>query len=215
MTSTLGTVAETTEIMTDAVVHDNPDERPVKSKRTASDRLKTGRASTHPVVLDPAAKRARLLIAADPLLPPTSAPPPPPPPARRNASCLSTIPGECHRPTIWSGVNDGGEWRPCDDPYEQQFAGDAQYDESWRCNSYRCPAPLHDNSRWDEHTPLLYDYQPSSPFRSSLHVPPRRPPRDEFEGRQQTSMSSIHFQDFNAFRDAVQREIQRVSLSFR
>jgi hypothetical protein len=70
MASTLGTVEETTKNMTEAAVYDNPDDRPVKSsKRAASDRLKTGRASTHPVVLDPAAKRARRLN--EDLLPPT------------------------------------------------------------------------------------------------------------------------------------------------
>jgi hypothetical protein len=145
MASTLGTVEETTEDMTEAVVHDNPDDRPVKSKRAASDRLKTGRASTHPIVLDPAAKRARQLIAADPPLPPTSAPPPPP--AGRNASSSATFPGERHRPVVWSEVNHGGDWRPRNDPYEQQFASDAQYNESWRHDPYRRPAPLHDNWR--------------------------------------------------------------------
>jgi hypothetical protein len=141
---------------------------------------------THPVVLDPAAKRARLLLAADLPLPLTSAPPPPPLPAGRNVSCSSTFPGEKHRPSAWSGVNHGGEWRPRNDPYDQQFDGDAQYVDSWIRNSYRRPAPLHNDRRWDEHTPLPYNYQPFIPFRSSMHMPPRGPTRDAYEGGQQT-----------------------------
>jgi hypothetical protein len=69
---------------------------------------------------------------------------------------------------------------------------------------------LNDYRHWDDHMPLPYGYQPSSPFRSSLHVPPRGPPRNEFEGQQQNSSSSVHFRDFS---DAVHREIQRVSLT--
>jgi hypothetical protein len=209
MTSTLGTVAETTEIMTEVDVHDNPDERPVRMKRTMSERLKTGRASTH---LWSLTRRPNGRVCSSPL-PPKLAPPPPP--AGRNASCMSTNPGENQRPSAWSGVDHGGEWAPHEYPYDQQFAGDAQYGDLWRRDSFRCPAPPHDDRRWDEHTPLLYNYQPSSPFQSLLHMPLRGLSKDAFEGRQQASTSGLHFQDFSAFRDAVQQEIQRVSLSFR
>jgi hypothetical protein len=132
---------------------------------------------------------------------PTPAPPLPPlpPPAWRNASCTSIYPGENQRPSAWSGVDHGGDWRPHNDPYDQQLASEAQYDNLWRRDSFRCPAPLHDDRSWDDHTPLPYNHQPSSPFRSLLHVPPRGPVKDAFEGHQQASMSGLHFQDFSAF----------------
>jgi hypothetical protein len=209
MTSTLGTVNEATEIVMEATVHDPPEEeerlRPVKkdkspkvqkdqSKKTISDRHKIGRVSTHPVILDPAAQRAQ--VSAEPT---RRTPPPPPPQAGRFATSSGTYPGKGH----------GRDWHPCE-PYRQ----DAQYDktlwsESWRRNSYNHPAPLHDFRCWESHMPLPYSYQPLSPYRSSLHVPPREPPRNKYEGLQQTSSSSIHFLDFSAFSDAVQRELYR------
>jgi hypothetical protein len=208
MTSTLGTIDEATKILTEATIHNPLEEeerlQPVQkdksprvqknqSKRTTSNRHKTGRVSTHHVILDPAAQRAQQVSTE----PPRRTPPPPPLQAGRFATSSATYPGEGH----------GGDWCPCE-PYGQ----DAQYDEtSWRRDSYNHPAPLHDFRRCESHMPLPYGYQLSSPYRSSLHVPPREPPRNEYEGLQQTSSSSVHFLDFSAFSDAVQREIQRVS----
>jgi hypothetical protein len=205
MTSTFSTVDEATENVTEATVHDTPEEEdrlgPVKlSKRTTLNRHKTGRLSTHPVILDPVAERAQQVSTEPPRRTPPL-PPPPPPQAGRFATSSATYPGDGH----------GGEWRPRDKPYGQ----DSQYDEmlwseSWRRDSYNHPALLHDYRCWDGRMPLPYGYQPLSPYRSLLHVPRRGPPRNESEGLQQTSSSSVHFRDFS---DAVQREIQRVSLN--
>jgi hypothetical protein len=209
MASSLELVAETPENVTEVDVHGTSNGRPVKAKKMTTDSLKTGRASMHPPVLDLPSKRAHLNLAADPPLPPT-----PSPPAGRGASCTSTYPGKNQRPSAWSGANQGGDWRPYDDPCGQPYDGGAHYDESWRRESYRRPAPLYDDRRWDEHTPLSYNYQPSRPYRTSLYVPPRGPARDAFDGHHQ-AWSMGNFQNFGAFQDAVQREIQRVSLLIR
>jgi hypothetical protein len=218
MASSLESVAEITENVTEVDVYGTSDARPVKAKKTTTDRLKTERASMHPTVLDPAFKRPRLHLAADPPLPPTPEPPPPPPPppAGQNSLCTSTYPGENQHPLAWSGADQGGDWRPYDNLCEQPYDSGAHYNKLWRCKFFIRPAPLHDDRRWDDHAPLPYNYQSFSPYRSSRYVPPRGPAGDAFNGRHQASTSSsLNFQDFGAFQDAVQREIQRVSLSIR
>jgi hypothetical protein len=152
----------------------------------ASDRIKTGRASTHPVILDMAAQRACVANAK----PPIRTPPPPPPPTpqpSRFATSSATFPGEGH----------GENWHP-QDPYGQDPQYEKSWSDQWRSDSYMHPAPQQ-------------DFRPSSvgPYTSSLHVP-REPPINDYQGPQQTSSSSIHFRDFNALSDAVQRVIQRV-----
>jgi hypothetical protein len=163
----------------------------------------------HPPVLDPLSKHACLNLAADPPLPQTPAPP-----TGRNALCTLTYPGENQRPSAWSGADQGGDWYLYDDPCGQPYDGGTHYNESWQRESYRCPAPHYNDRRWDEHAPLPYNYQSSSPYRTSLYVTPRGPARDAFDGRHQAS-SMGNFQDFGAFQDAVQRKIQRVSLLVR
>jgi hypothetical protein len=156
------------------------------AKRTALDRLKTGRASTHPVILNTAAQRARQTNAE----PPIRTPPPPPPQPSRFATSFATFPGEGH----------GENWHP-----HNSYGQDPQYEKLWsdqcRSDSYNHPTPQQDFRRWDGHMPLQYGHHPSSPYTSSLHVPPREPPRNDFQGPQQTSSSSIHFRDFHTFSD--------------
>jgi hypothetical protein len=216
MTSTLGKVDEATETTTEATIHEPPEEEEClrsiqedkdpkvlndRAKRTAPDRHKSGKVSTHPVILDTAAQRARQVNAEPPKRMPPPPPPPPPQPSQF-ATSSATFPGEGH----------AGEWRP-HDPYAQDAQYETSWSEQWRSDSYNHPAPLHDFRPWDGHMPLPYGHQPSSPYTSLLHVPPREPPRNDFEGLQQSLSSSIHFQDFNAFSDAVQRVVQRVSLN--
>jgi hypothetical protein len=141
MASSLKSIAETPETMTEVDVHGTSDGQPVKAHKLTRDRLKTGRASMFPLVLDPPSKRARLNLAAD-------APPlPPMPAAGRNASCTSTFPGKNQRPPAWSGADQGGEWRPYDSPYGQPYDDDAHYNESWHRESHRRPAPHYNDWR--------------------------------------------------------------------
>jgi hypothetical protein len=91
MTLTLGKVNEATKTTMEATIHDPPEEeerlRPIqedkgpkvlkdRAKRTASDRHKTGRVSTHLVILDPVAQRARQVNLEPPTASSVSSPEP-------------------------------------------------------------------------------------------------------------------------------------------
>jgi hypothetical protein len=73
----------------------------------ASDRIITGRASSHPVILDTAAQHARQANAEPPIRKPPP-PPPQPPQLSRFATSSATFPSEGH----------GENWHP-QDPYGQ------------------------------------------------------------------------------------------------
>jgi hypothetical protein len=96
MASTLESVIKTPETVTEVDVHGTFDGQPVKAHKLKRDRLKAGRASMFPPVLDFLSKRARLDLATDASpLPPAPPPmPPPPPPAGQNALCSLSFPGE-------------------------------------------------------------------------------------------------------------------------
>jgi hypothetical protein len=110
MTSTLGKIDEAVDATTEASIHKPPEEeerlRSVKVgkgpkdqkdwvKRSAlkSDRIKTGRESSHPVILDKAAQHARQANAEPPIRTPPPLPPPPPQ-LSRFATSSATFPGE-------------------------------------------------------------------------------------------------------------------------
>jgi hypothetical protein len=147
MASTLESVVETPETVTEVDVHGIFDGQPVKAHKSKRDRLKAGRASMIPPVLDSPSKRACHDFAADapPLLPP----------AGRNASCSSTFPGENQRPPACpqrgSGADQGGKWQAYDGPNGQPYDDGSHYGDSWHCESHRRPAPHYKDRRFEEH----------------------------------------------------------------
>jgi hypothetical protein len=135
MTSTLSKVDKAVDTTTKATIHKPPEEeerlhsvqegkgpkvQKDRAKRTASDRIKTGRASTHPVILDTAAQRARQANAE----PPIRTPFPPPPPPNRFATSSATFPGEGH----WEN------WHP-QDPNGQDLQYEKLWSDQWRSAS--------------------------------------------------------------------------------
>jgi hypothetical protein len=210
MESSLESVAEMPKNVTEVDLHGTSDSQPVKADKSTRDRLKAGRASMFPSVLDPPSKRARLDLAVDaPLLPPM-----PSPLAGRNASSTSTFPGENQRPPAWSRADQGGKWKRYDSPYGQSYDDGSHYNESWHRESHRRPAPHYDDRRWEEHAPFPYNYQPSSPYWSNLYVPLKGLTRDALDRHQQASFMD-NFQDFGAFQDVIRRKVHRVSLLYR
>jgi hypothetical protein len=105
MASTLESVVETPETVTEDDVNGTFDGQPVKAHKSKRDRLKAGRASMIPPVLVSPSILARLDFAVD--APPL--PPAPLPLAGRNATCLSTFLGKNQHPPAWSGADQGSD----------------------------------------------------------------------------------------------------------
>jgi hypothetical protein len=145
--------------------------------------------------LDQPSKRARLDFAEDA---PQSVP-------GRSASCTLTFPGENQRPPSCpqrgSGADQGDDWQVDHGPYGQPCNDSSCYGDSRHREPCRHAVPYYEDRRFEEHTPLRYGYQPLSPYRSSLYVPPRH---------QRASFLDI-FKDVNAFQDVIRREVNKVS----
>jgi hypothetical protein len=181
MASNLDLVIETPETLTEADIHRSLDDQPIKthkSKKHVKDRNKAGRASMAPPSLDPPSKHARHDIAEGA---PQSVP-------RRNMSSTATYPGENQRPTSRS-IDQGDDWRVDDGTYDGAY--DNSYDDSWHREPRRRVTPYYKGRHFEDNVSIPYGYQPSSPYRSSLYVPPRR---------QRVSFKDA-FEDVNAFQD--------------
>jgi hypothetical protein len=200
MTSTLELVVETPEMVTEVNVHGTLDKQPVKthkSKKHVKDRNMAGRASMVPPSLDQPSKHASLDFAEDKTCV-----------LGRNTLCTSTFPGENQRPPSCpqrgSGADQGDDWQVYNSPYGQPYNDGSYYGDSWHRKPHRCVTPYYDNRRFEEHAPLPYRHQPSSPYRSSFYVPPRH---------RRASFMDV-FKDVNAFQDVMQCEVNKVSFSF-
>jgi hypothetical protein len=140
-----------------------------------------------PPSLDQSSKRARLDFAENA---PQSVP-------WRNTSCTATFPGKNQRPPFrpqrGSGAGQGDVWQVNDSPYGQPYNDGSYYGDSWHREPLRCVAPYYEDRRFKEHASLPYGHQPSSPYRSSLYMPPRR---------QRASFMDV-FEDVYAFQNVI------------
>jgi hypothetical protein len=113
----------------------------------------------------------------------------------RNKSCTTTYPGENQRPTARSIDQHRDNWRVDDGTY------DDSYEESWHRKPHRRFIPYYEGRHFEDNASIPYGYQPSSPYRSSLYVAPRR---------QCVSLKDA-FEDVSTFKDAFRREFNKVS----
>jgi hypothetical protein len=213
MASSLGKIDETVDTTTEASIHAEENQHSVKEgknpkvhkdrlKRLVSDRVKAGRESSYPVILDKAALHARQTNAELPRLPiPTIPPPPPPPQTSRFTTSSATFPNEGH----------GENWHP-QDPYRQDPQYEKSWNDQWRSESYVHHAPQQDYRQWESHRPLPYGHHPSSSYTSSLHVP-RDPQRNDYQGPQQSASVhswDLHFWEFQMWLPSQQLGFQWV-----
>jgi hypothetical protein len=161
MASNLDSVVETPNTVTEADIHRTLEEQPVKThklKKHVKDRNKADRASMALPSLDPPSKHARHDIAEGA---PQNVP-------RRNTSCTSTYPGENQRPSSRS-IDQWDNWRVDNGTYDGAY--DNFYDDSWHYEPRRRVTLYYEGRHFEENTSILYGYQPSSLYRSSLYVP--------------------------------------------
>jgi hypothetical protein len=205
MASSLGKIDETVDATTEASIHvppeaeenqhsvkegKNPKVHKNRVQRSVSDRVKTGRESSHPVILDKAALHARQNNAEPPRTPIPTIPSLPPPQMSRFTTSSATFPGDGH----------GENWHP-QDPYGQDLQYEKSWNDQWRSESYVHHAPQQDYRQWESHRLLPYGHHPSSPYTSSLHVP-REPQRNNYQGLQQSASAhsrDLHFREFQAW----------------
>jgi hypothetical protein len=184
------------ETVTEVNVHGTLDKQPVKThklKKHVKDRNKVGRASMVPPGLDQPFKHACLDFAEDA---PQSVP--------GQNMCTPTFPGKNQhppsRPQRGSGPNQGDDWQVDDGTYDRAYDG-SYYGDSWHREPHRHVMPYYEGRRFEEHAHLPYGNQPSSPYRSSLYMPPRC---------QRASFMDA-FDDVNTFQDVIRHEFNKVS----
>jgi hypothetical protein len=204
MNSTLGTIDETVDAPTEAFIIVPPEaeekqhqvKEGVKTPKPHKDQVpKTGRESTHPVILDKATFQGRQTpIPMIPL-------PPPPPPTSHFHTSSATYPGEGH----WDN------WKP-QASYRQEPQYEKSWNDQWRGDSY---APQQGYRPWENYRPLSYGRHPSSPYTSLLHVS-REPQRIDHQGQDHANASSpdLHFRKFKAWLESQRQGFQRVRLLF-
>jgi hypothetical protein len=157
-----------------------------------------GPISTHPVILNKAALHARQTNTEPPIR--TPLPPPPPPQSSRFATSSATFPGEGH----------GENWHP-QDPYWQDPQYEKLWSDQWRSDSYMLLNKTSGIGMAIGHRPLPYGHHLSSPCTSSLHMP-REPPRNDYQGLQQSASfhsRDLHFREFQTWLASLQG-VQRV-----